>query len=70
LQYFEKVVFDVVYYSSFRTTWVTGTRKAEPFWILLKQEMMRWQWHQLDHTQINCTLFQTDNDTSTLLLSF
>jgi len=24
--------------------------------------MMGWQWHQLDHIQIICTLLQTDND--------
>jgi len=42
-----------------------GTRKAEPFWILMKQEMMGWQWHQLDHMQIICTLLQTDNRAST-----
>ena len=33
--------------------------------ILLKQEMMGWQWHQLDRIQIICTLFQTDNHVST-----
>lgn len=33
----------------------------------MKQEM---QWHQLDHMRIICTLFQTDNSTSTSLLSF
>jgi len=27
--------------------------------------MMRWQWHQLDHMQIICTLLQTDNHAST-----
>jgi len=27
--------------------------------------MMRWQWHQLDHIQITCTSFQTDNHNST-----
>jgi len=27
----------------------------------MKQEMTRWQWHQLDHMQINCTSLQTDN---------
>jgi len=27
--------------------------------------MTGWQWHQLDHTQISCTLLQTDNHTST-----
>jgi len=29
--------------------------------ILTKQEMMGWQWHQLDHMQIICTSLQTDN---------
>jgi len=28
-----------------------------------------WQWHQLDNMQV-CTLLQTDNHASTLLLSF
>jgi len=27
----------------------------------MKQEMMRWQWYQLDHMQIICTLLLTDN---------
>ena len=31
---------------------------------------MGWQWHQLDHMQIICTLFQTDNQASTSSLSF
>jgi len=26
----------------------------------MKQEMMGWQWHQLDHMQIICTSMQTD----------
>jgi len=38
-----------------RTTWVSGTRQVKPNWILMKQEMMGWQWHQLDHMQIICT---------------
>jgi len=42
-----------------------GTRKVKPFWILMKQEMMKWQWHQLDHTQIICTLLQTGNHART-----
>jgi len=25
-----------------------GTRKVKPIWILLKQETMRWHWHQVD----------------------
>jgi len=39
-------------------------------WILMKQEMMGWQWHQLDHKQIICTSLQTDNHASTLSLIF
>jgi len=35
------------------------------FWILMKQETMGWQWHQLYHMQIICTSLQTDNHTST-----
>jgi len=29
----------------------------------MKQEMMGWQWHQLDLMQIICTSLQTDNHT-------
>jgi len=36
----------------------------------MKQKMMGWQWHQLDHMQIICTLLQTDNHASTLTLIF
>jgi len=36
----------------------------------MKQEMMGWQWHQLDHMQIICTLLQADNHTSTSSLIF
>jgi len=36
----------------------------------MKQEMMGWQWHQLDHMQIICTLLQTDNHASISSLSF
>ena len=36
------------------TTWVSRHQKGKPFWILMKQEMMGWQWHQLDHMQIIC----------------
>jgi len=28
------------------TTWVSRHQKGKPFWILMKQEMMGWQWHQ------------------------
>jgi len=31
----------------------------------MEQEMMGWQWHQLDHMQIICTSLQTDNHAST-----
>jgi len=31
---------------------------------------MEWQWHQLDHMQISCTLFQTDNHARTSSLNF
>jgi len=51
-----------------RTTRVSGHR--EPFWILIKQEMVRWQWHPLNHMQVICTSFQTDNHASTSQLSF
>jgi len=36
----------------------------------MKQEMMGWQWHQLDHMEINCMLLQTDNQASTSPLNF
>jgi len=39
-------------------------------WILLEQEMMWWQWHQLDHMQIICTSLQTNNQASTSPLIF
>jgi len=41
-----------------------------PFWILLQQEMMGWQWHQLDHMQIICTSLHSDKHVSTPQLSF
>jgi len=40
------------------------------FRILLEQEMMGWQSHQLDHMQIICTSIQTDNHATTSPLSF
>ena len=34
-----------------RTTWVSRYQKGKKtFWILMKQDMMGWQWHQLEHT--------------------
>ena len=50
-----------------RTTWVSWYRKGKPFRILMKQEMMGWQWHQLDHMQIICTSLQTDNHATQFL---
>jgi len=47
-----------------------GTRKAKPFCILMTQEMTEWQWHQLDHIQIICTLLQADNHARTSSLNF
>jgi len=36
----------------------------------MKQAMMGWQWHQLDHMQIICTSLQTDNHASISSLNF
>jgi len=44
-----------------------GKPAGELFWILMKQEMTAWQWHQLDHIQIICTSLQTDNHTTSPL---
>jgi len=41
-------------------------KKVKYVWILIKQEMIGWQWHQLDYMQIICTLFQLDNHASAL----
>jgi len=54
----------------FSTVWVSQHQKGKPFWILLEQEMMGLQWHQVDHMQITCTSLQTDNHASTSPLSF
>jgi len=42
------------------TIWVSRHQKGKPFWILLEQEMMGWQWHQLDHMQISDEYYDTD----------
>jgi len=44
-----------------RTTSVGRHQKGKPFWILLEQEIMGWQWHQLDHMQIIFTSLQTSS---------
>jgi len=36
----------------------------------MKEEMMGWHWHQLDHMQIIFTSLQTDNHASTSSLNF
>jgi len=53
-----------------RKTWVSWHQKGKPFWILQEQEMIGWQWHQLDHMHIIRTSFQTDNHASTSPLEF
>jgi len=54
-----------------RTSWISRYQKGKPFcWILLEQEMVWWQWRQLDHMQIICTSLQTDNHAITSLFSF
>jgi len=45
-------------------------QKSKPFSILLEQEMMGWQWHQLDHMKVICTSLQTENHASTSPLRF
>jgi len=41
-----------------------STRKATQFWILMKQEVMKWQWQTI------CASLQTDNCTSTSSLKY
>jgi len=36
----------------------------------MKQEMISWQWHQLEHVQMIRTSLQTDNHASTSPLIF
>jgi len=48
------------------TTCVGRHQEGSRFWILMKQKMMRWPWHQLNYVQAICTsLLQIDNNTST-----
>jgi len=53
-----------------RTTWLDWHQKGKLFWVLLEQEVIGWQWHQLDHMQIIYTWLRTDNHASTSPLSF
>jgi len=43
--------------------------KPVPIWILMKQEIMGWQWHQLDNMQIICTSLQIHNHAGTSSLN-
>jgi len=36
----------------------------------MKQDIMGWRWYQLDHMQMICTSFPTDNHACTSSLSF
>ena len=53
-----------------RTTWVIRHQKGQSNLDFKKQEMMGWQWHQLDYMQIICTLPRTDNHASTSSVNF
>jgi len=53
-----------------RTTWVSRHQKTLANLDFNEARDMGWQWHQLDHMQIICTLFQTDNHTSTSPIKF
>jgi len=33
---------------------LASTSKVKPIWILMKQEMTGWHWHQLYYMQIIC----------------
>jgi len=48
-----------------RTSWLSQHQEGKPFWILMQQHMMGWQWYHLDHMQIICTSLQIDNNAST-----
>jgi len=45
-------------------------KKGKPFWILMNQEMMGYQWHQLDHKKKFSASLQTENHASTSTLNF
>ena len=52
-----------------RTTWVSQYQKGKTNLDFTDATDSEWQWHQLGHMQA-CTSLQTDNHTSTPLLSF
>jgi len=45
-----------------KTTWVSWLRKVN-------YPMVDWQWHQMDHVQIICTLLQRNNHDSNIFTS-
>jgi len=51
------------------TTQVGPYQKGKNYLDFTEARDSEWQWHQLSHMQV-CTLLQTDNHTSTPLLSF
>jgi len=56
-----------------RTTWVSQYQKVTTSLDLNEARdygVLRWQWHQLDHTQTIWTSFQTDNHTNTSSINF
>jgi len=42
-----------------RTAWVSQQQKGRTILDFTEQEMIGWQWHQLDHMQIIYTSLQT-----------
>ena len=52
-----------------RTTQVSRYQKGKTDLDFTGARDSEWQWHQLGHMQV-CTLLQTDNHASTLLLKF
>jgi len=51
------------------TTWVSRYKKGKTKLDFTEARDSEWQWHQLGHMQV-CTSLQTDNHTSTPLLTF
>jgi len=49
---------------------VSQHQKGQTMQILVKEEMMGWQWHKLDHMQIVCTSLRTHNHVSTSSLNY
>ena len=50
-----------------RTTSANQHHFGKAFWVLVNDEMVEWQWYQLENMQ--CTSFQTDNLANTSSLS-